>query len=159
MSFRRRAAVLLFSAALLVAALHRSDEHASDPASASVVASTPAPRTHRLAPSEALRRTASGFLKAFLAYEVGDRRQVLARRLRATSTKPFASQLLAEPRPRTAISSSPRAPISDLDVAVMGGHPSVASVTATARRPSGPEQLSFVFICSRGRWLASAPGE
>jgi hypothetical protein len=158
MPFRRRAAVLLCSAALLVAALHRSDEPASEPAAASIVASA-TPRTHRLAPSEALRRTASGFLKAFLAYEVGDRRQAVARRLRATSTKPFASQLLAEPRPRTAISPSPSALISDLDVAVMGGHPSVASVTATARRPSGPEQLSFVFIRRRGRWLASAPGE
>jgi len=127
---------------------------------------SPAPEPHPTAhaapagrpAAAALRHAARRFLTAFLRYEVGERSPATARALRATAAPAFAATLRrGPPRPSAA---APRGParLGPLTIARLTS--TLAAVNATARRPAGPEQLSFIFARTEsGRWQASAPGE
>jgi hypothetical protein len=105
-----------------------------------------------------LTTSARRFLVAFTRYEVGDRRREVLEILRSTATRSFARALLREPL--LASASTPAvAELGRLSVAVVSRRPLLASVGAVAFRPSGPEQLAFLFVRRDGAWLASAPGE
>jgi hypothetical protein len=106
----------------------------------------------------ALAGSARRFLRAFLAYEVGDRRPQIVDALAATATTSFAREL-AGASPTGATPTPAPAKLGALTLDPLGGDPPLALVTAGAHRPSGPEQLSFLFTERPGRWLASAPGE
>jgi hypothetical protein len=116
---------------------------------------SPQPPRHR----SALTANARRFLAAFLDYEVGKRDPAIARELRATATPVFAAELLGAPARRSPTGSSATAKLGPLALARVSSDPPLAVVSATAERPTGPEQLSFVFELTDGRWLASAPGE
>ncbi len=109
-------------------------------------------------PHPAVAPSARRFLVAFLSYEVGAGDSEVRAALRATTTPAFADQLLQQRSRRSAEHPAPNPRLGDLAVVLLSVNPPLASVTATARRPSGPEQLSFVFALRNGRWLASAPG-
>ena len=156
---------LLFAAvtaALITAALllgHGADT-ATSPASPPrtdlpLAPRRPGPKASPGAPAASARR----FLTAFLRYEVGDRDPSVARDLRRTSTHQFASDLLRDPPLRRGQAEGRPATLGRLSIVPIPGDPPLVSVSATARRRSGPEQLSFVFELRGGRWLASAPGE
>jgi len=107
----------------------------------------------------ALTSSARRFLLAFLRYEVGDLSPALTRSLRVSATHAFAAELLRTP-PRPPRGPRGAAPsLGPLAFATVSSEPPLVSVSGTAHRPTGPEQLSFVFELRHGRWLASAPGE
>jgi hypothetical protein len=121
------------------------------------------PHAHTPRPTPALPRSSPRldprpFLCAFLRYEVGERSQVLRRRLRATTTTGFATQLLAAAA-RSPATNRPSARIARLRVTYLSDRPPRALVAGTAVRAARPEQFSFLFEASRGTWLASGPAE
>ncbi len=103
--------------------------------------------------------SARRFLDAFLDCETGDRSLETRHQLDATATPAFAARLLTGFVPAPARRPAGAARLGRLAIVPLATDPPLASVTAVAHRPSGPEQLSFVFVRRHGRWLASAPGE
>jgi hypothetical protein len=157
----RPALFLAASAALIAVALFLHVSAAPQPPPPALSRSHPPPlqRSGTAQVRAALEPSARRFLRAFLRYEVGDSNQALTRSLRATATPAFAVKLLRRP-PRPARRSPPaRATVGPLSLIFVSAQPPLVSVSATARRATGPEQLSFVFTRRHGRWLASAPGE
>jgi hypothetical protein len=147
----------ILAAALIFFALLRGE--GSEPGARTA---TPGPAqvaapTRTRAPA-ALATSARRFLHAFLAYEVGARPPHNVAALEATATTSFAHEL-ASARQTAATHPSALARLGPLTLNPLAGKPPLALVTATARRPAGPEQLSFLFTKRGGRWLASAPGE
>lgn len=102
--------------------------------------------------------SARRFLVAFTRYEVGEGGSKVLALLRRNTTRTFAGLLLRDP-PRVPSSAPTVARLRRLSVAVVSRSPLVASVAAVALRPSGPEQLDFLFTRRDDVWLASAPGE
>jgi hypothetical protein len=98
------------------------------------------------------------FLAAFLRFGVGDTDLGVLKALRGTATPVFAAQLLDGPAPRLIDPGASDPHLGPIAVARLSANPPLVSVSATADRPSGPEQLSFVFALRDSRWLASAPG-
>ena len=98
------------------------------------------------------------FLLAFLSYEVGTGGAASAAAVRADASAGFADQLLAPAVSATA-GDPRRARLASLRIEPIAGHPGLILVSGLARRPSGPEPLSFLFAERDGRWLAIAPGE
>ena len=148
------------AAALLAALLLALAEHPAPtpPASPIVLVSPrgpkPSPST-RSSPSA--RPAARRFLRAFLAREVGKGGAAGARAIRTGAAAALARELLAAPH--RAHAGPPPARLTDLRITPLPGRPRLRLATATARRPSGPEPLSFLFARRGGRWLAIAPGE
>lgn len=160
----RQSRVVLFlavSAALIVTAVLLTDGGpAAAPEPSGHLHDSPVPHhpSHsRLRVS--LDPTAQRFLRAFLRYEVADPDPTVIRTLRATATPSFATELLRDPPRPSQAPASPRATLGPLAFAVVSADPPLISVSGTAHRATGPEQLSFVFTRRHGRWLASAPGE
>jgi hypothetical protein len=104
-----------------------------------------------------LEQAATGFIESFLRYEVGDLPPAVACSLRRLSTASFGRYLL-ETRPRQ---HGPRgvARIVAVEAAFLDRRTDRALVRAAARRPDGPEELSFVFLLRGGRWLAARAAE
>jgi hypothetical protein len=99
------------------------------------------------------------FVSAFLRYEVGEDLPWVRRRLRRGATAGFAGELLRSP---VRVSSGPgRAPakIETIRVEFVTRSRGLALVFGRARRADGPEEFSFLFTRTGGRWLARAPGE
>jgi hypothetical protein len=157
----RPALFLAASAALIAVALFLHLNAAPQPLPPVFSLSHPPPpqRSGTAQVRAALEPSARRFLRTFLRYEVGDSNQALTRSLRATATPAFAAELLRRP-PRSEQRLPPaRANLGSLSLIFVSAQPPLVSVSATARRATGPEQLSFVFARHHGRWLASAPGE
>lgn len=161
MAHPRPALFLLLAAVLVVAAIalgHRAPVDSPQPprpddARASVRLSHLGLRRPDLAAA------AKRFLAVFLRYEIGESDRWLPRTLRRTSTAAFAAELLAAPPRPPAEGRSPPTTLGRLAFATLSSEPPLVLVSGAARRPSGPEQLSFLFEFTGRRWLASAPGE
>jgi hypothetical protein len=160
-SQRSRAALFVVIAVALIAAgaLLGTGAHTATPPSRSPERRRSPPPSLAVADHAAVASAARRFLDAFLDYETGDRGDGIRQQLDATATPALASQLRAEISPAMAPQSAGAARLGPLRILGLATDPPLASVTAVAHRPSGPEQLSFVFSRRRGRWLASAPGE
>ena len=104
-----------------------------------------------------LEEAATAFIGVFLRYEVGELPPPLARSLGRLSTASFGRYLL-DARPRQL---GPRAVarIAKVETAFLNQAADRALVRGVARRPDGPEELSFVFVLRSGRWLASRAAE
>lgn len=114
----------------------------------------------RAARSEAaLHRAARPFLAAFLRYEAGRGGAALAATLRASATPGFAARLLAAPPRTTGPGHRPSARLGAPRITFLSARADRALVRASAARPGGAEQLSFVFARRGGRWLASGSGQ
>ncbi|HET7054205.1 MAG TPA: hypothetical protein VFI09_09870 [Solirubrobacterales bacterium] len=108
----------------------------------------------------ALRRAARPFLAGFLRYEAGADGPALAGELRASATPAFAARLLAAPpRSPSPASDPPPARLGAIQVTFLSARADRALLRAGAERGGAEEQLSFVFECRGGRWLAAAPGQ
>jgi hypothetical protein len=104
-----------------------------------------------------LERAARAFIAAFLRYEVGDLPASVARSLDRLTTARFGRYLLGA-RPRQ-LGGRERARIVEIETAFLDPAADRALVRGVARRPDGPEELSFVFLLRGGRWLASEAAE
>jgi hypothetical protein len=122
------------------------------------VAERTSPARERAELRDDIAPAARAFLAAYLRYEVGDRSARTRASLRAHATGRFAGYLLAA-TPRAPVSILRRARIVALHVVPVSLFPPRAAVTGSATRPAGPEQLSFLFECRSGRWLAAAAGQ
>jgi hypothetical protein len=156
-----RVALFVAIAVALVAAglLLGSGAHPAAPSSRSPASRRPSSPALAVADRAAASASARRFLDAFLSNEMGDRSRRIRQQLTANATPAFASRLLAESPLVAATSPSRAARLGHLTIVLLAHDPPLASVSGVAHRPSGPEQLSFVFVGRRGRWLASAPGE
>ena len=104
-----------------------------------------------------LDQAARSFIAAFLRYGVGDLPASVAGSIRRGTTAGFGRYLLdARPRPLGPIGA---ARIVEVEVTFLDPAADRALVRALARRPDGPEELSFVFVLRGGRWLAAAAAE
>jgi hypothetical protein len=154
---RRRLTFLAVLAALLAALLLFGHHQVEPPPRSRAPARIAKPqRAFDPAPT-GLSRAAHRFLGAFLAHEVGGAGPRTVAVLRHRSTVTFARRLLAAPRPRRSLPR--RATVTLLRTRLLPGHPDLALVSGTARRPAGPEPFAFLFANRRGRWLALAPAE
>lgn len=104
-----------------------------------------------------LDRAAMAFIGAFLRYEVGDLPTSVARSLDRLTTARFGVYLLGA-RPRQ-LGGREQARIVQVETAFLDPAADRALVRGVARRPDGPEELSFVFVLRGGRWLASEAAE
>lgn len=104
-----------------------------------------------------LGRAATVFIAAFLRYEVGDLPAPVARSLDRLTTARFGRYLLGA-RPRQ-LGGREQARIVKVETAFLDPAADRALVRGVARRPDGPEELSFVFVLRGGRWLASEAAE
>jgi hypothetical protein len=160
MSDRSRAALFVAACAALIAAalLLPAGNPGAAPEQRHLHAGPSLP-ARPIVPTPTLASSARRFLAAFLRYEVGDSSPALTRALEATATRALSAELLRH-RPRPSQGQAPSDPtLGPLSFAPVSTDPPLVSVSGTARRPTGPEQLSFVFEFSQGSWLASAPGE
>lgn len=154
----RASLFVALSVVLIAAELFLGKRGSAPPQPPRPITSRAAPRHSHLSPVRpALTASARRFLVAFLRYEVGDRSHAVGRALRATAAPEFATELLRAP-PRPPHRARP-ATLGPLAFATVSSDPPLVSVSGTAHRPTGPEQLSFVFELRHGRWLASAAGE
>jgi len=104
-----------------------------------------------------LDRAATAFIAAFLRYEVGDLPASVARSLDRLTTARFGGYLLGA-RPRQ-LGRRGLARIVKVETAFLDPAADRALVRGVARRPDGPEELSFVFVLRGGRWLAARAAE
>ncbi len=157
----RQPRALLFvalSVVLIAAGVFLGKRGSAPPQPPRPIMSRQAPPHSHLSPLRpALTASAHRFLLTFLRYEIGERSHAVSRALRATAAPEFAAELLRAP-PRLPHHPGP-ATLGPLAFATVSSDPPLVSVSAVAHRPTGPEQLSFVFELRRGRWLASAAGE
>jgi hypothetical protein len=155
----RTALFLSVCATLIAAALLPRSDHPAGSAPVGITRGTPPTPGRPRAPVPALASSARRFLTAFLRYEVGDQGGAVTRTLRATATRAFAVELLRNPPRPLPGAPRPDPHLGSLTFAPVSTKPPLTSVGAVAKRPTGPDQLSFVFELSHGTWLASAPGE
>jgi hypothetical protein len=104
-----------------------------------------------------LDQAATAFIGALLRYEVGDLPASVARSLDRMTTASFGRYLLGA-RPRQ-LGGRGAARIVKVETAFLDPAADRALVRGVARRPDGPEELSFVFILHGGRWLAARAAE
>jgi hypothetical protein len=104
-----------------------------------------------------LDRAATAFIRAFLRYEVGDLPASVARSLDRLTVASFGRYLHGAP-PRQ-LGDRRAARIVKVETAFLDPAADRALVRGVARRPDGPEELSFVFVLRGGRWLATRAGE
>lgn len=104
-----------------------------------------------------LEEAAAAFIGVFLRYEVGDLPAPAARLLGRLSTASFGRYLL-DARPRQ-LGPRGAARIVKVETAFLDRATDRALVRGVARRPDGPEELSFVFVLHGGRWLAARAAE
>ena len=155
---------LLLAAALGFSAI-RSAPAPSPRGPRSAATVPPLPRAarrieRRAARSEAaLRRAARPFLAAFLRYETGAGGAAVAAALGASATPAFAARLLTAPPRTTGPGYRPSARLGAPRITFLSARADRALVRASAARPGGAEQLSFLFARRGGRWLASGPGQ
>lgn len=161
MSRRSRAALFVVIAVALIAAgaLLGTEAHTTTPANRSPERRRSHSPSLAVVDHAAVATAAGRFFDAFLDYETGDRGRGIRQQLDATATPALTSQLRAEVPPAMAPPPAAAARLGPLRIVGLATEPPLASVSAVAHRPTGPEQLSFVFSRRRGRWLASAPGE
>ncbi|MGE0067248.1 MAG: hypothetical protein AB7T48_07825 [Solirubrobacterales bacterium] len=104
-----------------------------------------------------LHKAATAFIAAYLRYEVGDLPPSVARSLGRLATDGFGRQLLGDPpRPGGPVGA---ARIVEVESGFLDRDVDRALVRGAARRPDGPEELSFVFVLREGRWLAAGAAE
>ncbi len=104
-----------------------------------------------------LDQAARAFIGAFLRYEVGDLPASVARSVDRLTVASFGHYLLGA-RPRQ-LGDRRAARIVKVETAFLSPTADRALVRGVARRPDGPEELSFVFVLSGGRWLAARAAE
>lgn len=160
----RIAVFALASAGLIAFALALAPAGSAPPAPSSPAppATVAVPDSELIAVAERrkarLDRAARTFISAFLRYEVGDLPVAVARSLDHLTTAEFRHYLLASP-PRRPSRGHSRAQIVEVETAFLSPAAARALVRGVARRPDGPEELSFVFVLRGGRWLAAGAAE
>lgn len=163
-----RAALFLATSAVLIAAAVLLGEGAerAEPNALPLPRSLPAlapPARRALASARReearLRAAAPRFLMAFLRYEVGEARPGVRAQLRAFAAPAFARQLLARPPRATGRALPGPVQLRRIDVFFLTASARRALLSGVARRPSGPEEFSFLFARQGTRWLAIGPGQ
>ncbi len=162
-STARIAAFVVVSAALIALALvfaPAGSDSAPEPASSArhALATPDSGLIARAGRRQAqLHKAATAFIAAYLRYEVGDLPQSVARTLRRLATADFSRQLLGDsPRPGGPVGA---ARIVEVESGFLDRDVDRALVRGLARRSDGPEELSFVFVLRKGRWLAAGAAE
>jgi len=158
----RIAAFVLVSAGLigLAVALAPSDPApAPPPRAAPATAAVPGSELIAAAGRRKARldRAATAFIDAFLRYEVGDLPASVVRSIDRLTIVSFGRYLLGA-RPRQ-LGDRRAARIVKVETAFLSPTADRALVRGVARRPDGPEELSFVFVLRGGRWLAARAAE
>jgi hypothetical protein len=156
----RIALFLLVSAGLIALAVARSAP-APSPVSTMEPVAVAVPGSDLIAAvrrrKARLDQAGRAFIGAFLRYEVGDLPTSVARSVDRLTVASFGRYLLSA-RPRQL--GDPRAArIVEVETAFLNATADRALVRGVARRPDGPEELSFVFVLSGGRWLAARAAE
>lgn len=145
--------------ALAVALAPSAPSPASPPRAAPATAAVPGSDLIAAAGRRKARldQAATAFIGAFLRYEVGDLPAPVPRSIDRLTVASFGRYLLGA-RPRQ-LGERRAARVVKVETAFLRPTADRALVRGVARRPDGPEELSFVFVLRGGRWQAARAAE